>query len=52
MDSSLIEETETPITPTLKKRKCLIGDVHLKQNAKAEPLLGKLMRILPLQKSR
>lgn len=39
MDSSLIEETETPITPTLKKRKCLIGDVHLKQNAKAEPLL-------------
>lgn len=44
MDSSLIEETETPITPTLKKRKCLIGDVHLKQNAKAEPLLGKLMQ--------
>ncbi|XP_063612583.1 DNA-directed RNA polymerase I subunit RPA49-like [Penaeus indicus] len=39
MDSSLTEETETPITPTLKKRKCLIGDVHLKQNAKAEPLL-------------
>lgn len=39
MDSSLLEETETHITPTIKKRKCLIGDVHLKQNAKAEPLL-------------
>lgn len=43
MDSALKEETGASISPVLKKRKCLIKSIHLKQNTKAEPLLGKLL---------
>ncbi|XP_042864665.1 DNA-directed RNA polymerase I subunit RPA49-like [Penaeus japonicus] len=39
MDSALKEETGASISPVLKKRKCLIKSIHLKQNTKAEPLL-------------